>query len=988
MSTSSCAPGPASRADAVAAAAADVLRETAGDDLLTQLCRQAWRLAGGDRAVVAVPDGGEFVVAAADGSRPIPRGARGAGSRVPVAGTVAGVVLRSGEPALVPDTAGHPLGALPINGAEGIRGSLVVPLRDSRDRVIGVLSVFASAPGAVDEHGLARLQELVRLLSVDGFRLPLALSEAAARTSADGEQLYRAVLESLGEGVVVHGREGQVLLHNQVAADVLGLTPAELAGRALLDPRWHMLEVDGTRLAAEDYPAARALRAGVGERGRLLLLRRPDGQERVVSVTSLPRKDAAGRTFSAVVSFSDVTDQHRLAERSHEQARRLAAAMQLADLATWETTLGTDDWEFSDALRAVFGLPASTHLDESVLRRCFGEATWAHLYEVWAQVLGDRQPRQVTAEVVMPDGSARRTVVVWLDLTCDDEGVPVKQWGVVQDVTERVEAVRTLAENEEVFRLTFDRAPIGMLMLDLVDPGRVLRSNGSFRAMTRRPGRDDTDDPLTMADWTAQSDLPRCLDLMRAFQRGEVEQDGFEMTCVRPDGSTFEALVTMAMARDGQGRPLHVVAHVLDVSERLAQGRELERLALTDGLTGLANRRAMEQRLTQALAEQPARGGLVGLVLLDLDHFKVVNDSLGHATGDALLVEVAGRLRSTVRACTTVARLGGDEFVAVVDDARSFADVEAVAERLLACLREPFRVGSGRMVATASLGLAVSDGGGSPAELLREADLALYRAKATGRDRLVRFDAELRTRADARLQTESMLRQALAEDRLELHLQPVVDLADGRPAGAEALVRIRHPGRGLVPPGEFISVAEECGLITEVDTWVLRRAVELLAVSPGLQLSINASARTLESGTLPQRVADLLARHDVAPGRLHLEITETSLLGEGTVVADVIRRLRATGCQVGLDDFGTGYSALSYLQALELDFLKIDRSFIGHLGEGPRHDAVVKAVVDLAHAHRLDVVAEGVETEQQRQLLRAMGCDRAQGWLFGRPAAP
>lgn len=969
----------------MSAAAAQVLRHSAVDDLLTQLCRQAWQLVGGDRAIVAVPDGDEFVVAAADGASPIPSGARGVGSRVPVAGTVAGGVLASGEPALVADTATHPLGALPINGAEGIRGSLVVPLHDGCDRVVGVLSVFAAAPGALDERGLARLQDLLRLLSVDGFRLPLALSGAVARTSADGEQLYRAVLESLGEGVVVHGREGQVLLHNQVAADVLGLTPAELAGRALMDPRWHMLELDGTRVPPQEYPAARALRTGVQERGRVLLLRRPDGQERVVQVTSLPRTDAAGRTFSAVVSFSDVTDQHRLAERAHEQARRLAAAMQLADLATWETTLGTDDWVFSDALHEVFGLPAGTHLDEAVLRRCFGEATWGRLHEVWAEVLTDRQPRQVTAEVALPDGSGHRTVVVWLDLTCDDEGVPVRQWGVVQDVTERVEAVRTLEENEEVFRLTFDRAPIGMLMLDLADPGRVLRSNGSFRAMTGRAGRDDADDPLTTADWTAPADLDRCLDLMRAFQRGEVEQDAFDLTCVRSDGTTFEALVTMAMARDGQGHPLHVVAHVLDVSERLAQGRELERLALTDGLTGLPNRRAMEQRLAQALADQPARGGLVGLVLLDLDHFKVVNDSLGHATGDALLVEVAGRLRATVRPGATVARLGGDEFVVVVDDARSSADLEAVGERLLACLREPFRVGSGRMVATASLGVAVSDGGGSPAELLREADLALYRAKATGRDRLVRFDAELRTRADARLDTEAMLRQALAEDRLELHLQPVVDLADGRPTGAEALVRIRLPGRGLVLPGEFISVAEECGLVAEVDAWVLGRAVALLAVTPGLQLAVNASARTLESGTLPQRVADLLARHDVEPGRLHLEITETSLLGEGTVVADVIQRLRTLGCAVGLDDFGTGYSALSYLQALELDFLKIDRSFIGHLGEGARHDAVVKAVVDLAHAHRLDVVAEGVETDEQRRLLRAMGCDRAQGWLFGRP---
>ncbi|WP_380166736.1 EAL domain-containing protein [Jannaschia sp. R86511] len=974
--------------DPVAAAARAVDR-AAPADLLRRLCQQAWTLVGGDRAIVALPVGHEFVVAAADADLPIDRGARGPGSRVPIAGTVAGQVLGSGTAVLVRDTGTHPLGTMPVNRAEAIRASLAVPLPDATGRVVAVLSVFSRRAGALDEAGLARLGDLVRRVAVGGERFQLALADAAVRTSAAGEQLYRALLESLGEGVVVHGRRGEVLLHNDVACRVLGLDPAELTGRDVADTRWRFLQPDGTPLDPQDYPAARALATGRAERDRVLLLRRPDEQERVVSVTSLPRLDDSGRAYSAVVSFADVTAQHRLAEQASEQARRLSAAMQLADLATWETTLGTEEWVFADSLHHVFGLGEGTQLDQDVLRRCFGEAGWRRLHQVWAEVLADRQPRQVTVEVDLPDGSDRRTVVVWLDLTCDDEGVPVRQWGVVQDVSERVAALRTLEDNEEVFRLTFERAPIGMLMLDLARPGDVLRANAAFRRMVGRPATGDDGGPLRLQQWSGPRDLAHCLDLLRAFRAGEAEQESFEATYRRADGTGFEALVTMAVARDGDGRPRHVVAHVMDVSERVAHGRELQRLALTDGLTGLANRRLVEDRLAQVLAARPAREHLVGLVLLDLDHFKVVNDSLGHATGDALLVQVAARLRDAVPPGTTVARLGGDEFVVVVDDARSVADLHLVGERLLAGLRAPFTTGHGQVVATASLGLAVADGdGGSAADLLREADLALYRAKATGRDRVVRFDVGLRTRADARLATEAMLRSALAADRLRLRLQPVVDLADGAVTGAEALVRLQDPDRGLVPPGEFVGVAEECGLVTEVDAWVLEQAVALMAARPGLHLAVNASARTLQGGTLPARVAGLLDRHGVAAGRLHVEITETSLLGEGPGVADDIQRLRAAGCRVGLDDFGTGYSALSHLQSLELDFLKIDRSFIRRLGEGARHDAVVEAVVDLAHAHELQVVAEGVETQQQRELLRRMGCDRGQGWLFGRPAPP
>jgi diguanylate cyclase (GGDEF)-like protein/PAS domain S-box-containing protein len=955
------------------------------DELLVTLCQEAWRLVGADRSAVGVRDGDDLVALAAHGRTPRWTRVRDTGARLPIAGSVAGHVLATGRPHLVRDTAVDSHGDYPLNVIEEVRSSVAVPLLGPDDVPLAVLSTLSSRPGDLDERSLALLDELTGLLCRDP-RLVAAVSAGRTAARAQGEQLYRAVLDALGEGVVVHGESGQVLLHNDAALRILGLTGAQLVGRGTRDERWCMTDLDGRRIPIDDLPANRALRTGQEERDRLVVLRREDGAgDRVLTVTCLPRRDHSGDVVQVVVSFSDVTEQHRLAEQAQEQARRLDAAMHLANMATWETTLGTDDWSFSDLMFSLTGTAPDASVGEAEVRGWLGADTWARLELVWEQVLADHRPRQVSAEVTLPDGSSR-TVVIWFDLTCDDDGVPVRQWGVVQDVTERVTALRTLQQNEELFRVTFDRAPIGMLMLDVSGDGRVLRSNETFRRMIGRTAGDDADDPLTLAEWTRPEDLARDLARFEQFVSGQREQDTLEKTYVRSDGSTFEAIVTSAMARDETGRPLHVLAHVMDISERSAHGRELERLALTDGLTGLANRRLMEDRLAQALARRGHDQGVVGLVLLDLDHFKVVNDSLGHATGDALLVEVAARLRRRVRQGTTVARLGGDEFVAVVDDARTAADVEAVATRLLDSLREPFSCGPGPLVVTASLGLAVSDGSGSPSELLREADMALYRAKETGRDRLVRFDADLRTRADNRLATEAMLREALRCGWLRLYLQPVVDLGDGDVVGAEALVRVEHPVDGLVLPGEFVQVAEECGLVSDLDSWVLEQAVALLATAPDTRLAVNVSARTVEAGGLPERVVDLLARAGVDASRLDLELTESCLLTGGSAVADDIRRLRAAGCRVGLDDFGTGYSALSYLQALELDFLKIDRSFISHLGQGERHDAVVQAIIDLAHAHRLEVVAEGVEDAGQWETLQLMGCDRGQGWFFGRPA--
>ncbi len=380
--------------------------------------------------------------------------------------------------------------------------------------------------------------------------------------------------------------------------------------------------------------------------------------------------------------------------------------------------------------------------------------------------------------------------------------------------------------------------------------------------------------------------------------------------------------------------------------------------------------------------------------MLDLDRFKNVNDSLGHDVGDQLLVQVAQRLAAGAARGWKVARLGGDEFVVLLVDVDGPQYPAQVADEVLAAVSQPYLLASGhRIETTGSVGIALGGQLGPGSEnLLRQADLALYAAKDAGRNRFAVCDGDLLEAMDNRVRTEQMLRRGLDAGRLRVHLQPIVDL-DGRGLVAlEALVRLDDPTEGLLLPYRFIDVAEESGLITEVDRAVLAEAVRIVAEHPRLRdpavrVAVNLSSRTLAQPDLAEHLAGLLADHGVSGSRLLLEVTETGLLADDDDLHRVLRDLTGLGAQLAIDDFGTGYSALAYLTRFRMHKLKIDRAFVRELDD-PRGvaAATVRAIIQLAHAHGMQVTAEGVETEQQAGLLAAMGCDTAQGWLFGRPA--
>jgi diguanylate cyclase (GGDEF)-like protein/PAS domain S-box-containing protein len=462
------------------------------------------------------------------------------------------------------------------------------------------------------------------------------------------------------------------------------------------------------------------------------------------------------------------------------------------------------------------------------------------------------------------------------------------------------------------------------------------------------------------------------------------------------DGRTVWVRDEAALVTDEHGS-MRWHGVISDITDRKLAEAELERRAeiiryqaAHDPLTSLPNRVLFQDRLVEALARP---GAQIAVVLLDIDNFKLVNDSLGHSAGDELLMKIAPRLATALRPGDTIARLGGDEFVVLLEQIPDERSAALVAERIVSCFEAPFELSAGEHFAKASLGLAIAGSEGSePASLIRDADAAMYQAKARGRARFEIFDRAMRARTVERLSVENDLRRALAHDELRVVYQPIVSLRDGSIASLEALLRWEHPTRGVVLPADFIPVAEESGLIEPIGRWVLGAACAQAAAwhslrpdSRPLGIAVNLSVRQFTQRALETIVAQTLTESGIEPSSLCLEITESVLLDEPDGVADTIRRLTRLGVRFVLDDFGTGYSSLAYLSGLPIDGLKVDQSFVKSLGTDQRSTAITTAIVRMAQALSLEVIAEGVEAPYQLEALRALRCELAQGFYFHGP---
>ncbi len=547
--------------------------------------------------------------------------------------------------------------------------------------------------------------------------------------------------------------------------------------------------------------------------------------------------------------------------------------------------------------------------------------------------------------------------------------------------SERLESEVALARAEARFRTVFEGAPLGIAVVDA--DGTLRETNAAFDTMLGYDRR--TLIGRTMSSLIDPSDRERTEESFAELVRGDVSSSEHEVRYRRENGSTMWADVSVTYVPEDDDP--FAIAIVDDVSERIVIRDRLIHEATHDALTGLPNRGLFSAQLGDALHARP-RGLAVAFV--DLDHFKIVNDSLGHLAGDALLRAVAQRLRSIMRPGEMVARLGGDEFgVLFLDE-----DIEARVEWLLATVAEPAMVEGRRLYTTASVGVALAhERYHRPEDLLRDADIALYRSKADGRATYTIFDQQMHELAVRRLQISSDVREAINNaEQFLVAFQPLVRLTDWKTTGYEALVRWNHPREGLIQPDLFIPAAEETGVIVRLGRQVLQRSLERLAieqrVDPSLQMHINASVQELVHGDFPEHVFAAIEAAGVPPETVTIEITENAIIDMSTGVGAVLERLREGGVRVCVDDFGMGYSSLRYLRMLPISGLKIDRSFVSGIGAGLASEPIVQMVLDLARSLDLHVVAEGIETPEQAERLRALGCATGQGYIFSRPLLP
>ena len=598
-------------------------------------------------------------------------------------------------------------------------------------------------------------------------------------------------------------------------------------------------------------------------------------------------------------------------------------------------------------------------------------------------------PQALLLRARSPHGSGVRWWACTLSPMRQGKGA-VHLLAMLRDVSEERRAAEAVRRSEARLRAVFDQAAVAIALTDL--HGVFLEANP---AIERLLGHDAAS--LAGCAWTQfvpQDDHGAAQEALAAIRAGERESASFEQRFVRRDGRVVWAQLTVSRAESPDGRD-GLVVMLQDVTERRALEAQLTWQAYHDPLTNLANRTLFRDRVDRALVGARTRPGSVAVLFLDLDNFKTVNDSLGHAAGDQLLFEVARRLLNATRGCDTVARLGGDEFAILLDNIRTAQDAIVVAERVLAGLHAPVLLEGREVIVGGSVGIVRAELQESADELLRDADVAMYDAKQAGKNRYAVFEPRMHVQAVARMQLEADLRVAIESGEFSLVFQPIVRLESGRPVHLEALVRWVHPSLGPVGPDVFVPLAEETGLIVPLGRWILAEACRAcarwnaaLGGDQRIGVTVNVSPRQLEEPGIVAQVGEALAASGLAPDRLVLEITETGLVGGGGATEERLHALKGLGVALAIDDFGTGYSSLGYIQRFPVDVLKIDKVFVDGLRRGTGHEAALaRTIVGLGASLGLRTVAEGIETDAQRAILAELGCAFGQGYLFARPLA-
>jgi diguanylate cyclase (GGDEF)-like protein/PAS domain S-box-containing protein/excisionase family DNA binding protein len=802
-------------------------------------------------------------------------------------------------------------------------------------------------------------------------------SSGSNRKGPDRTSLLEATLESSDEGLLAADSRGQVITFNHAFLTICRIAPA-LAGETdeavLLE---HFASLADDPLACREG----VMRAYAQRHGHTHEVVRLRGGT-VVERRSCPL-DVGDSTCGRVWMFRDVTEDEIAQERAREATRLFAEAQAVAHIGTWEYHVAEDRWTWSDELYRIYGLDASVFRPTvaGIVERCVpedGERARASIESaVRAGTLIDTH-----GQITRPDGQIRRVHVRARALR-DEAGAVVKLLGTLQDVTDGHRAEDALRAAEERFRTAFDGAPIGGALIGL--DGRLRRVNHALVEETGLSADELIGRRVSDVVERQPGDSQRVRELL-AGARIVIER-----RYASAEGLDRWASISASLLRDESGSPREVIARFVDITDRRRSEERLAHQAQHDTLTGLPNGAVFHARLASALAGPHLHGSSPGVVYLDLDRFKAVNDAHGRAAGDRILVVIAHRLRAAAGEDALVARVGGDEFAVLHTSGASEPTLLSFAAELREAVALPVRLDDGAVAPDASAGVALAREPTATAdELLCQAENAAGVAKAQGGGRVEVFDDAARQRLLDDMRLGRDLRHALEEQGLELAFQPIVELRTGSLAGLEALVRWDHTDLGDVPPHRLVAVAERSMLMVPLGEWVVRTVCRYIAdwSASGLRVppvSINVSPRQLDQSDFPSRLRRLVREASIPTEALILQITDSALLDRPRGAATALDGLQALGFKVVLDDFGTGYWSLSHLKRSPIEGLNIDRSFVGELPNDPHSAAIVEAIVAMGRATGLRTVAVGVETQEQAEFVRSLGCPFGQGSLFSAP---
>ena len=789
------------------------------------------------------------------------------------------------------------------------------------------------------------------------------------------DALVAGIVELSDDAIFVAGVDGIIRSWNPGAVALLGYASEQAVGRhvsVLLRP--------GREEALQAFLTA--VRRGEKVRDVESTFVRRDGSLVDVGISVAPLADASGEFVAFVAIFRDLSERNRQEAALRAKETSYQKLVETAYEGIWMVDLEDRTTFVNQRMADLLGYSVEEIIGRSPSEFYFTEAGREERDQhrkrshegiketreaVYRRRDGEPLPVMVATTPILGEGNRLEAVLA-----------------MVTDLTARVKAEENLRASERLFRSLFNESPAGQILSS--SDRKIVAVNRAFCEMTGY-----TESEILQSGWDAITPPDDQAGIFAAFERlwsGELDAMQMERRYLRKDGSSLWGHVSVARVPDDRGRARYVIDQVQDISDRKQAQQALEHQALHDALTGLPNRVLARDRLDQAILLARRQQTRVALLIIDLDHFKEVNDTFGHQAGDQLLRQVGERFTAELRETDTVARLGGDEF-AIVLLAADADSASLIAAKLLAALERPFIVEGQALDVGASIGIAVyPDHADTADSMLRRADIAMYVAKRSRRTHSIYTQGNDEP-GDSRLALMAQLRHAINEGALTLHYQPIARLADGRVERLEALVRWQRPGRGLVPPRDFIEFAEQTGLIQPLTHWVLQSALRQCAEwnirGHPVGVAVNISMRNLLDPQLPDSVAQILRETRAKPNWLTLEITESTIMADSQRTLETLQKLRALNIRLSIDDFGTGYSSLAYLHRLPVQEMKIDQSFIQGVIGDETSGAIVRAAVDLGHKLKLAVVAEGIEDEATWERARADQIDYGQGYYFSRP---